>query len=85
MCIRDSYEEAYKLLTQYVRKLNTSVPPLISAYMSLSSTMKSFGTALNKKFGDVEETGILISIDDIFEQKKERHINSYLKEKNGDT
>ena len=59
--------------------------PLISAYMSLSSTMKSFGTALNKKFGEVEETGILISIDDIFEQKKERHINSYLKEKNGDT
>ena len=43
------------------------------------------GTALNKKFGDVEETGILISIDDIFEQKKERHIKSYLKEKNGDT
>ncbi|MEC8005247.1 MAG: GNAT family N-acyltransferase [Bacteroidota bacterium] len=80
-----NYEEAYKLLTQHVRKLNTSVPPLISAYMSLSSTMKSFGTALNKKFGDVEETGILISINDIFEQKKERHINSYLKEKNGDT
>ena len=53
--------------------------------MNLSSTMKSFGTALNKKFGEVEETGILISIDDIFKQKKERHINSYLKEKNGDS
>ena len=35
--------------------------------------------------GEVEETGILISIDDIFKQKKERHINSYLKEKNGDS
>ena len=80
-----SYEEAFKLLTQQVRKLNTTVPPLISAYMNLSSTMKSFGTALNKKFGEVEETGILISIEDIFEQKKERHINSYLKEKNGDS
>ena len=65
-----NYEEAFKLLTQHVRKLNTSVPPLISAYMNLSSTMKSFGTALNKKFGEVEETGILISIEDIFEQKK---------------
>ena len=39
--------------------------------MNLSSTMKSFGTALNKKFGEVEETGILISISDIF-KKKER-------------
>ena len=80
-----NYEEGYKLLTQRIRKLDTSVPPLISAYMNLSSTMKSFGTALNKKFGEVEETGILISIDDIFKQKKERHINSYLKEKNGDS
>jgi hypothetical protein len=80
-----NYEEGFKLLTQRIRKLDTSVPPLISAYMNLSSTMKSFGTALNKKFGEVEETGILISIDDIFKQKKERHINSYLKEKNGDS
>ena len=52
--------------------------------MNLSSTMKSFGTALNKKFGEVEETGILISISDIFEKKKERHINSYISQKNGD-
>ena len=80
-----NYEEGFKILTQRVRKLDTSIPPLISAYMNLSSTMKSFGTALNKKFGEVEETGILISINDIFEQKKERHINSYLKEKNGDS
>ena len=68
-----SYEEAFKLLTQHVRKLNTSIPPLISAYMNLSSTMKSFGTALNKKFGEVEETGILISMT-IFLSKKRKDI-----------
>lgn len=80
-----NYEEGFKFLTQQVRKMESAIPPLISAYMNLSRTMKSFGTVLNKKFGEVEETGILISIDDIFEQKKERHINSYLKEKNGDS
>jgi len=47
--------------------------------MSLSSTMKTFGTALNNNFGDVEETGILVTIEDIFEAKKERHINTYIK------
>ena len=38
--------------------------------------MKSFGTAMNYKFGEVEETGILITIDDIYEAKKERHVDS---------
>ena len=71
------FPEAYKLLNQNLKQLNTSIPPLIGAYMNLSSSMKSFGTALNTKFGDVEETGILISIDDIYPKKKDRHINSY--------
>lgn len=78
------YEEAYKILTRKLKEINCSLPPLIAAYMNLSSTMKSFGTALNKKFGEVEETGILISISDIFEKKKERHINSYISQENGD-
>ena len=36
--------------------------------------MKTFGTAVNKDFGNVEETGILVTIPDIFEEKKERHL-----------
>ena len=47
--------------------------------MNVSPTMKSFGTALNDHFGDVEETGILVTIADIYETKKERHVNTYLK------
>ena len=74
-----NYQEAYKLLQQKVRELGENVPPLVGAYMNLSSTMKTFGTSLNTSFGEVEETGILITIDDIFEAKKDRHINSYIK------
>mgnify|MGYP006870761056 CR=1 FL=1 len=55
-------------------------PPLVNAYMSLSPTMKLFGTAINYGFGDVEETGILIAIDEILEEKRVRHINSFIKE-----
>ncbi len=73
------YNEAYKILQQKVRSHDENIPPLVSAYMSLSSTMKTFGTSLNTSFGTVEETGILIAIDDIYESKKERHINTYIK------
>lgn len=39
--------------------------------------MKIFGTAINDEFGDVEETGIFLTISDIFEEKKQRHIETY--------
>ena len=48
--------------------------------MSLSPTMRMFGTAINDEFGDVEETGILIAVDEILEEKRIRHIESFIKE-----
>lgn len=74
----DTFKENYKVLNQEVRKLGINVPPLVNAYMSLSPKMRVFGTAINHEFGEVEETGILIAIDEILEEKKKRHIESYL-------
>ncbi len=70
-----TYEENFKTLIQEVRKLGENVPPLVNAYMNLSTTMKTFGTALNPGFGNVEETGILVTINDIHPAKKERHLS----------
>ncbi len=75
------YKEGHAHLNKQVRALGENIPPLVNAYMNLSSTMKTFGTAINPTFGGVEETGILVTISDIYESKKERHVNSYLKEK----
>ena len=75
-----SFKEDYKILNGEIRKLGYNIPPLVNAYMSLSPTMKLFGTAINYGFGDVEETGILIAIEEIFEEKRVRHIDSYIKE-----
>jgi hypothetical protein len=72
-----NYDENLKLLSQEVRKLGENIPPLINAYMNLSRTMKIFGTALNRSFGHVEETGIMITIADIYPKKKERYIESF--------
>jgi hypothetical protein len=76
-----TYKEDYKTLNTEVRKYNINIPPLVSAYMNLSPSMRVFGTAVNEEFGNVEETGILIDFNDVFEEKKKRHIESFLKEK----
>lgn len=72
------FKENYKILSRIVRENGANIPPLINAYMGLSPSMRSFGTAVNTHFGDVEETGIMITIDDVYENKVERHISSYL-------
>lgn len=74
-----SFKEDYKILNTLVRELGHNIPPLVNAYMSLSPSMRMFGTAINDEFGDVEESGIFLAIDDIFEEKKRRHIESFRK------
>lgn len=68
------YAEDYKILSRKIREVNETIPPLINAYMSLSPTMKVFDTALNPDFGNVEETGILITLSELYVQKVERHL-----------
>ena len=72
------YEEDYKILSKEVRACGENIPPLINAYMSLSPSMRTFGTVLNKGFGDVEETGIMITINDLYKAKVERHVLNYV-------
>lgn len=75
-----SYKEGHSILNKEVRDLGENIPPLVNAYMNLSPTMKTFGTSINKEFGGVEETGIMVCINDIYESKKQRHVDSYKKE-----
>ena len=76
----DNFREDYRVLNREIRALGYNIPPLVNAYMNLSPTMKLFGTAINYGFGDVEETGILIAVDEILEEKRVRHIDSFIKE-----
>jgi len=74
----NSFKENYKILNSNVRQLSRNIPPLVNAYMNLSPTMRVFGTCINDEFGDVEETGIMINVDEIFEEKRDRHIATYI-------
>lgn len=72
------YKDGHRLLNLKVRELGENIPPLFNSYMNLSPSMRTFGTAINHHFGDVEETGIMVNIEDIYPSKKDRHIKSYL-------
>ncbi len=76
-----NYSEDYKILTQSVRQYEENIPPLVNAYMNLSPSMKTFGTINNEKFGNVLETGIILTIEDLYSVKVDRHIETYIKSK----
>lgn len=82
--IGENYNEDYKILVQNVRKFGENIPPLVNAYMNLSPSMKTFGTINNEKFGNVLETGIILTINDIYNAKVDRHIETYIKGKEED-
>ena len=76
----DDFKSDYRILNTEVRKRGFNIPPLVNAYMGLSPTMRVFGTAINHEFGEVEETGIFLAVDEILEQKRMRHIDTFVKE-----
>lgn len=71
------FKDDYQRLKHNIHEAGLNIPPLVNAYMTLSPTMRYFGTAINREFGDVEETAILITVNEIAEEKKRRHIDSY--------
>lgn len=73
----EDFKSDYRILNSEIRRHGINIPPLVNAYMSLSPTMRMFGTAINDEFGDVEESGIFFAISEIFEEKKRRHIATF--------
>lgn len=71
------FSEGMKILVKELKVHSEAVPPLINAYVNLSPSMKVFGTVTNNEFGDVEETGILITIPDIYKAKFDRYTTGF--------
>lgn len=76
----DNFKGDYRILKNEARKLGLGIPPMLNAYMGLSPTMRIFGTAVNEEFGNVEETGIFIAVNEIIEDKYVRYIESFARE-----
>ncbi|MBP5504473.1 MAG: GNAT family N-acetyltransferase [Bacteroidales bacterium] len=68
------FKDDYRNLKEAVRKLGANIPPLVNSYMNTSAAMKMLGTAINDEFSDVEETGIMICYNEMYPEKRDRHI-----------
>ena len=77
----DEFKPDMKNLKDAVRRLGTFIPPLVNSYMNTSPTMKMFGTAINDELADVYETGIMVCFDEMYEEKKQRHVESFIDDK----
>ena len=73
----DDYDTDYAILRTKLKALGEVIPPLMISYLGVTHTMKTFGTARNYEFGDVDETAILITIRDIDQETRTRFIDSY--------
>ena len=73
-----SYREDYKVLSKSVRNMGVNIPPLVNSYMNLSSSMVYFGTGINDEFADVLDSGIMIKFEDIYPEKRVRHLDSLM-------
>ena len=73
------FKEGYRVLKAEVQKLGVSIPPLVNTYMNLSPTMIYFGTGINDEFGDVFDSGILVTFMDMYPEKRQRHADSFVK------
>ena len=81
LLVEKDFKLDYRILNAEVRKRGCNIPPLVNAYMNLSPTMLVFGTAINHEFGEVEETGILINVNELHEDKRKRHIMTFVEER----
>ncbi len=68
----------YKILQKALKKIDVAVPAMFNAYIGLTNTMKTFGTIVDKEWSNVLETGIMLTVNDLEDNKRKRHIESYM-------
>ena len=76
---KDDLAEDYKLLKAAARLRGVNVPPNVTAYISITSQMHMFGTAVNRLMHNIEDSAVLIPFDEIYHEKKRRHIGAYIR------
>ena len=71
-------QENYHLLQHAVREQGAVIPPMFSAYLNLTNDLQFFGNAVNDELANVYETGIMVDLESVYPEKKERYITPYV-------
>jgi hypothetical protein len=65
-----------------VREQGTVIPPMFSAYLNITNDLYFFGNAINDELANVYETGIMVDLETVYEEKKQRYITPFVEWKN---
>ena len=76
---KEDMVEDYKLLKAAGKLRGVNLPPNMTIYLSITSQMLMFGTAVNRLMHNIEDTSVLIPFDSIYHDKKQRHIGAFLR------
>lgn len=71
-------QENYHILQRAVREQGTVIPPMFSAYLNITNDLQFFGNAINDELANVYETGIMVDLNTVYQEKKERYITPYI-------
>ena len=74
----DDPQENYHILQHAVREQGTVIPPMFSAYLNITNELQFFGNAVNDELANVYETGIMVDLTTVYQEKKERYITPYV-------
>lgn len=75
----DDVREDFRLLKNAVRQRGTCIPPNLNAFISVTPNLVMCGTSVNRLMHNIEDTAILIPFDEIYYDKKARHVGTVLK------
>ena len=51
---------------------------MFSAYLNITNDLHFFGNAINDELANVYETGIMVDLHTVYQEKKERYITPYI-------
>ena len=68
----------YHILQRAVREQGTVIPPMFSAYLNLTNDLMYFGTSIEETFSNVYDSGIMVDLETVYPEKKERYIAPYV-------
>lgn len=71
-------QENYHILQRAVREQGAVIPPMFSAYLNITNDLMFFGNAINDELANVYETGIMVDLETVYEDKKQRYITPYI-------
>jgi hypothetical protein len=75
------FKDDYRNLKAAVRSFDTNIPPLVNSYMNTSPSMRVFGTAECYDLSDAMETAILVPFNEMYEDKRDRHIQAFFRDR----